>query len=164
MASIYVDKHRNEKNGKYWDATLSKYPNLTIKEINDGDSTAWSNHTDAIISININSNWDATLAHEMLHLYLLSLTIDPYLILKSTAVLYPWIDEAFNSYHENTANLLNHTKMFPLFLEMGYPAESFIENYKDREVSKRNLKDLKGAYPFLKGDHEKQLLMSPYFS
>jgi hypothetical protein len=155
MTKKYISKHRNKKNSKYWDAVLDRYPDLTIEEISSGDSGVWSNDVDVKILINIKGDWNSALTHEMLHLYLNCLKINPCSILSQKSFDHFWIRQIFDkSDLDNTGNLMSHIKMLPLFLDLQYKEELFITNYNVREAKTSIIEDLKDAYPGLKRDEE----------
>lgn len=153
MTQEIITKHRNEFNTEYWDKVLEKYPRLIIEETTSDVSGAWSNITDAKITINIKSNFDSTLTHEMLHLYLDYLQIRPSQVLSQKSFDYYWIRELFDrSEFDDTGNLMSHIKMFPIFTDLGFEDSSFIENFNAIEVSKKIIRELKEAYQYLKGN------------
>lgn len=153
MTQEIITKHRNKFNTEYWDKVLEKYPRLVIEETTSGVSGAWSNTIDARLSINVNSNWESTLSHEMLHLYLDYLQIVPSQVLSQKSFDYFWISQLFQkSEFDDTGNLMSHVKMFPIFINLGYEEVLFIENFHTKEVSKTVIRELKEAYKFLKGN------------
>jgi len=153
MTQEIINKHRNDYNSEYWDSVLEKYPNLKIEETASEVSGAWSNATDARITINVRSNFDSTLTHEMLHLYLDYLKIRPSFVLTQKSYDYFWIREIFErSELDDSGNLMSHVKMFPIFTELGFEEELFIENFNTTEVSKKVVRELKDAYKSLKGN------------
>jgi hypothetical protein len=44
---------------------------------------------------------------------------------------------------DHTANYLEHMKMFPLFISMGYPAETFVADYHQPKLTNKDLQLIK---------------------
>lgn len=82
------------------------------------------------IVANSNENSPASLAHELLHIYC---NIHGFLNTFVIMDIFKSNNLRFKSEHlSNIQNLLAHLRMFPLFIEMGYPPEEFTMNEEDK--------------------------------
>lgn len=89
----------------------------------------------------------SSFTHELLHIYLYlnGIYIDSNLMLHiSEGKLLP---EVFTrELLEHIGNCLNHIKMFPIYLQMGFPREKFLLDYHVHKCTDRKLSDIRSHY------------------
>ena len=89
----------------------------------------------------------ASFAHELLHLYLPSKDIRIGARIKAVFSGIPALYSIFdNRLYEHISNCLEHVKMFPVFLRMGYPKESFLQDYGDSKITFQQASEIRLFY------------------
>ena len=89
----------------------------------------------------------ASFSHELLHLYLPSKQIRIGCAIENMfKEQYPHCLIFDTALYDHISNCLNHIKMFPLFLQMGYPAEKFLQDYHDHKLTNLEVCEIKCKY------------------
>ena len=89
----------------------------------------------------------ASFAHELLHLYLPSKGIRIGNRIKSEFRAIPALFRIFDdSLFEHISNCLEHIKMFPIFLSMGYKKEDFLQDYFDSKFTFQKASEIRLYY------------------
>ena len=130
--SLYIDN----ANMKLWE-TMNQFFNISIDySLEDCYSNYFLKGNCIIYVPKMSAPDSASFTHELLHLYL------PYHktfiggaiegMLKETYPLNIIFDKGL---YDHVSNSLEHIKMLPLYLKMGYPIEKFLLDYNDNKLT-----------------------------
>lgn len=136
----------DSRNEKLWNTITDKY-NISFKDSNNDEYSCYSKNDDITFYIVRDNLCKDSFTHEMLHVYLrmndcfigagLKITICQSKILSSML--------SFDLL-EHMGNCLDHIKMLPIYLSMGFEREKFILDYNIHKCSPEELTSLKRNY------------------
>lgn len=139
---IFLD----ERNKKLW-KDIIKTENVSISFGDFQNYGVFSLHNTHRIDVQQNNIDIPSFTHELLHVYLAKLNINIGTCLK----IMSWSNEDTqrifsNSLIDNLGNYLDHIKMLPLFLKMGFKKEEFIADYYSERVSDFSMRLIELTY------------------
>jgi hypothetical protein len=133
----------DDKNIELWKTLNSDYE-IVIQKEKRSDYLSYSKDKKTIIYVphdNLNS---ASFAHELLHVYLRSKKVfigsGFALSIKENKVLSRIISEKLI---EHVGNCLDHIKMYPVFIKLGYNQTEFIADYFVDKLTNKDIEDIK---------------------
>ncbi len=133
----------DEKNVALWQYLYERY-HIEIRRENRSDYLLHSKGGETIIYVPDDRPEPASFTHELLHAALMynDLYIGSSLILmvEGSDVLSKFYSRKLL---EHTANCLEHMKMLPVFIDMGYPAETFTADYDQYKLTNEDLRLIK---------------------
>ena len=144
------------RNIELWKSLKAEFNIKVIKEKRLGYEV-YIRGKDVIIYVDADDLNPESFTHELLHLHLKSKDI--YIaggfknLVVSNPELYSFISE---SLMDHVGNCLEHIKMLPVFLEMGFERNSFISDYSVNKLSTKDLEQLTKTY--YKHDENKNYL------
>ncbi len=141
-ASLYID----DANKNLW-KMLNQSFNISIEYCSENCYGNYHKNKDCIIYVPKNLPDSASFTHELLHLYL------PYksLYIGSAIQLmlqneYP-LNIIFNErLYDHISNSLEHVKMLPVYLNLGYPIEKFLSDYSDVKLTNSDVDYISNGY------------------
>ena len=134
------------RNEKLWSDLNEKYK-ILFKDSYNGEYSCYSENENIIFYI-VNTNLcKASFTHEMLHVYLRMKDCFIGAGLKNT-ILQSKILSSMLSFEllEHMGNCLDHIKMLPIYLNMGFEKEKFILDYNTHKCSPEELSSIKRNY------------------
>jgi hypothetical protein len=150
LKRFYMKELIDFRNEKLW-TELKEHFNITFEESQNGEYSCYTQNDDVTFYYVKSNLCIDSFTHEMLHVYLrmndcfigggLKNTINQSKIL--TSIL------SFELI-EHMGNCLDHIKMLPIYLNMGFDREKFILDYHDHKCSNEELKFLKKNYKISK--------------
>ncbi len=133
----------DEKNAALWQYLHERFQ-IEIRRENRGDYLLLSKGGETIISVPNDKAEPAAFTHELLHVALKNNEIyigsDLTMMVEKNEVLSKFYSRKLL---DHTANCLEHMKMFPLFISMGYPAETFDADYQQPKLTNKDLQQIK---------------------
>lgn len=136
----------DSRNQNLWNAIQEKF-NVSIENTLDGNYGCYSQNDNVIFYINPNDLCIDSFTHELLHIHLrlkefyigagLKLTINGSRILSSIMS---------DRLLEHIGNCLDHVKMLPIYLEMGFDRKKFIVDYNIYKCTNEELSEFKKYY------------------
>lgn len=144
---IDATQYLDSRNMELWEELNSSF-NITIK---NGQEYCYANYhinnncTIYVPKIGIPDS--ASFTHELLHLYLSSHKI--YIggaIECFIREIYPLNTIFDKDLYDHISNCLEHIKMLPVYLNMGYPLESFLSDYNEEKITFERLEQLGKRY------------------
>lgn len=144
---INVELYLDGVNRDLWN-TMNQHFNIKIDYSTDGYYANYRKKNDCTIYVPRHRTPDSvSFTHELLHLYLPQhkIFIGGALerILKVKHPINVIFDKAL---YDHISNSLEHIKMLPLYLKMGYPIESFILDYYDVKLTDSEVDNLCKKY------------------
>ena len=144
---INVELYLDGANKELWH-TMNQCFNISIDYSSEDCYANYRQNNDFTIYVPQNSIPDAaSFTHELLHLYL------PYHKTFIGGAIEGMLKETFplniifdNELYDHISNSLEHIKMLPLYLKMGYPIESFILDYYDVKLTDSEVDNLCKEY------------------
>lgn len=125
----YLPKHLDTRNRALWQEVSKQY-DITIKGGDEPNYKMFTKGKQATIYIPEGGADPAGFAHELLHIYLDSKGIAGRLVLNVCVSKKPKLRTLLSEeLLEFLANALDHLKMLPLFLDLGYEPRQFITDY-----------------------------------
>lgn len=136
----------DSRNEKLWNTLTDKY-NISIKDSNNDEYSCYSENDDITFYIVRDNLCKDSFTHEMLHVYLRMNDCFIGAGLKNTI----WQSKILTSMLsfdllEHMGNCLDHIKMLPIYLSMGFEREKFILDYNIHKCSPEELTSLKRNY------------------
>ena len=145
MEKLLDDRNR----GLYED--VRKQVNLTLKKVNQNYYMAYTQGNEAIIYVPNDNENPSSFAHELLHINFktIGVLIGNGLInsIRSKNQISTYFS---NELLEQIGNCLDHVKMLPIFVQMGYPIEEFVEDYFVVKLTENEINNIKSNF-FKKG-------------
>lgn len=136
----------DEKNTGLWQY-LNERHRINIRRENRADYFASHSGGETVIHVPADRHDPACFTHELLHIYFWVNGIDTenslQILIEKKEML-----KRFCSRHllEQVANYLEHLKMYPVFLRMGYRAESFYPGYHTWQLTNEDLQVIREHY------------------
>jgi hypothetical protein len=133
----------DSRNIDLWYA-LSKVREISIKRENVNTYSAFSKDNKTTIYIPLNHTDPASFTHELLHVFLR--TKDVYIgaglqiSVKESKVLSKIFSEKLI---EHIGNCLDHIKMYPEFVKLGYNPEEFLSDYSENKLTNDEILNIK---------------------
>lgn len=134
------------RNQKLWDSIQEKY-NVSIESRFGGNYGCYSQNDNIIFFIDSNNLCKDSFTHELLHIYLrlkefyigasLKLTV------RGSRILSNIMSDRLL---EHMGNCLDHVKMLPIYLEMGFDRKKFIVDYNIYKCTNEELQEIKKYY------------------
>ena len=136
----------DSRNEKLWNTLTDKY-NISFKDSNNDEYSCYSENDDITFYIVRDNLCKDSFTHEMLHVYLRMNDCFIGAGLKNTI----WQSKILTSMLsfdllEHMGNCLDHIKMLPIYLSMGFEREKFIIDYNIHKCSPEELTSLKRNY------------------
>lgn len=134
------------RNEKLWNDINGKY-NVTFKDSTNGEYSCYSENENITFFIVNEDLCKGSFTHEMLHVYLRMKDCFIGAGLKNT-IGQSKILTSMLSFEllEHMGNCLDHIKMFPIYLNMGFERENFILDYNSHKCLPEELTSLKRNY------------------
>jgi hypothetical protein len=144
---LSVEPYLDSNNQELWQ-TMSQGFNIVIDYSPEGCYGNYHQSNDCTIYVPIGKEPDpASFSHELLHLYL-----SHYKIYIGGAIeclfreRYPHNIIFDKGLYDHITNCLEHIKMLPLYLKLGYPIEKFLLDYYEEKLTFEDLKRLRKGY------------------
>jgi hypothetical protein len=136
----------DNRNRDLWESLKNIYE-IDIQFQNRVDYLVFSQSNKAIIYVPKNKIDPAAFTHELLHIYLRTKKV----FISSGLVLsikgYPQLSRIFSDkLLEHIGNCLDHVKMLPEYLRLGFEREDFLSDYSTHKFSKEERKIIKQNY------------------
>lgn len=144
---INVEPYLDSANKELWQ-TMSQRFNISVEYGSEDCYGNYHKNNDCVIYVPQNSVPNqVSFTHELLHLYL------PYhgifiggAIECTLKGQYP-LNIVFNDkLYDHISNSLEHIKMLPLYLNMGYPKEYFLSDYFDCKLTNSEINSIRKSY------------------
>lgn len=142
-----ITPYLNESSYPIWEQLNSKY-NITVRFNEVNEYSLYSKKQDVIILVDSTKKpCTASFAHELLHLLIRS--TQTYagsaiaLTVNETPILQLIMTE---NLLQHIGNCLEHVKMLPLYLEMGFERNLFIKDYSTPKLTIEELKKIKQGF------------------
>ena len=136
----------DNRNLKLWDTLRSIHEIEIYKEIRP-DYSSFSNSGKTIIYVPFNNLDTASFTHELLHIYLRTKQVfiggGLILSIKNSQVLSKIFS---NDLLDHIGNCLDHIKMLPEFLQLGYNKNEFISDYSINKLTKEEIAKIKELF------------------
>lgn len=134
------------KNLELWNYLESVYKVEICKE-NRSDYLTFSKGNKATIFVPLDETSEASFTHELLHIYIRTKNIfigsGLRLSIKQSKIL----SSIFSDYLiDHIGNCLDHFKMLPIFIKMGFHESEFITDYSTSKLTKKDISLLKSNY------------------
>lgn len=144
---IDVNQYLDDRNRGLWEELNNSF-NINIDFTLDSCYGNYLQSDDCTIYVPVNKKPDAaSFTHELLHLYLPQRKI--YIggaIECMMCEIYPLNTIFDKCLYDHIKNSLEHVKMLPIFLRMGYPIESFLLDYYEEKLTANDVKTLRREY------------------
>lgn len=141
MNLINIDLLVDGRNKDLWESMSNKF-NITLQEAFNNEFGVYIPHNsnDVIIYINTINQNSSSFTHELLHLYLTTRQIIIYNSIKELIKPNKTLQQIFSlSLIEHISNIIEHTIMLPLYLNLGYKKEDFISDHNEPKCSKEDI-------------------------
>lgn len=117
------------RNEKLWDIVSNKYT-IELQPAANNEYSCYTQGMNAIIYIPLDKICISSFTHELLHIYINCKEVYISDLLSLSISIYPQLKQIISlPLIEHIGNCLNHIKMLPLYLEMGFKREEFILDY-----------------------------------
>ena len=141
---VDVSPYLDEKSGRLWDS-LKQLFDIKVCYNNDNTYTVYTQNNTAIIYVPSYGNPCVdSFAHELLHIYFRSTKtyIGSAIILsvREIPILSLIISEQLLTH---ISNVLEHVKMYPIYLDMGYDKKMFISDYEKPKLTSDEVQVIK---------------------
>ncbi len=146
MEVIEISKLVDDRNRMLWEAINSAYV-VDLAPSGSLEYRCYSQGNNATIFVATENLCSDSFTHELLHLsiYLKRVFIGTKLTLKiSTSKILSKILDA--DLLEHIGNCLNHIKMLPIYLDMGYNREKFLFDYNEDKCTNEEIRMIQQAY------------------
>lgn len=134
--------HKNESLYK----EVSSLQDIKVILVEGDDYGVFSKGNENVIYVPMGDLNSASFAHELLHVYLQTKGIFIAGGLVNAFSTRPLNRLATKDLPHHIGNCLEHIKMFPLFLDMGYDRSLFIQDYADNKFSSPELSVIKANF------------------
>ncbi len=136
----------DERNQKLWDE-ISEYYEVEFIDSSNGEYGCYTESKNVVFTINKNNMCKDSFTHEMLHAYLkiheFYIGNSIYLTLSGSklfsSILSPLLID-------HIGNCLDHIKMLPLYLELGFERQKFIQDYFEYKCTTEELRNFEKSY------------------
>lgn len=138
----------DSRNRDLWESLQEKYRFELQESPEPGFLTYFDGNT-VIIEVDAKEISPAAFTHELLHVFLKSEGLKIVVDLKSRVEEDPELSEIFTtSLRVHIGNCLEHVKMLPLFLALGFARKDFLRDYHKKFVKMAEMKKLSQNYFF----------------
>lgn len=134
----YIDK----RNVALWKELNRSDFSIVIEESNEPNYGCYCQKKDATIYVLTSKPDPASFAHELLHIwlkYIKKVCVSGALRFFNSSPAGIFFDDGL---HESIANNMEHSKILPLFIKMGYRDEDFISDYFMDKLQENELRDI----------------------
>jgi hypothetical protein len=129
----------DSRNIELWTA-LSKVREISIKREKQNIYSAYSIDNKTTIYVPIDGNDPASFTHELLHVFLRTKKVyigaGLQISIKESKVLSKIFSD---NLIEHIGNCLDHIKMFPLFVNLGYEPDKFLSDYSENKLTNNEI-------------------------
>lgn len=146
---IYTAGLVDSRNEQLWNK-LNKVFDIEIKEqVGIANYSVYTIHRTAIIFIPLGNRNSASFTHELLHIFLRTQNISVGLALKSKiendSVLFKIFTKELIQHFDNC---LEHIKMLPEYIRLGYNRENFLTDYTVNKLTTKEVKNIKWHFNY----------------
>lgn len=136
----------DNRNLELWN-TLRSIHEFEIHKENRSDYLSFSINDKTIISVPFDNLDSASFTHELLHVYLRTKKIFIGGSLKLSIKSNQTLSKIFsNDLIDHISNCLNHIKMLPEFIKLGYDKNEFLSDYFINKLTKNEILEIKKHY------------------
>lgn len=136
----------NEQNLDLW-KKVSHCFKIKLEESPESGYLTYFDVNSVIIEIDMRDRTPASFTHELLHLYMKIEGVHVAWELKKKITADMALTEIFStSLRVHIGNCLEHVKMLPLFLSLGFRNEDFISDYHQKIIDDGKMQDLESEY------------------
>lgn len=136
----------DNKNINLWKEVCKAYE-IVIQKEDRIDYAVWSENEKSVIYVPENNLSSSSFTHELLHIYLKTKKVfvggGLTLSVKENLSLSKIFSEDLL---DHISNCLEHTKMIPIFLDLGYKIDEFISDYHENKLTNENLSILRSCF------------------
>lgn len=136
----------NEQNLELWKSVSNKF----IIKLEESPDSSYLTYFDAgfvIIEVDMKDRTPASFTHELLHLYMKAEGVHVARDLKKKITADKALMEIFStSLRVHIGNCLEHVKMLPIFLSLGFRNENFIGDYHQKIMDDEKMQELENGY------------------
>lgn len=133
--SIDVNDFLDERNRELWEDVCANH-NVSIKEAFEDNYGVYIKEDESIIYVLSNEKCPASFTHELLHIWLSIKKYSPGNYIKGLKYQEDKLRMVFsNELVEHIENVLEHRKMLPKFIEMGYKRSDFLSDYSKYKMN-----------------------------
>ena len=142
----YLEIFIDDRNREMWES-LSKTYNITLHQSDEPNYKSRLIGNNFEIHIDENDITPESFTHELLHLHLKSKGVLIQQDLNASILPYDNISKIFSiPLIEHINNCLEHNKMLPKYLELGYDNSKFISDYSEIKITKKYIEKLKESF------------------
>lgn len=133
----------DDRNINLWEALNTTYE-ITIQREKRDTYAAFTQNGKATIYVPLDKRDPASFTHELLHIYLKTKEVYIGGALKLFVTQDPTLSKILSeNLLEQIGNCLEHVKMLPKFLEMGFKSQDFISDYSVNKLNQQEIRALK---------------------
>lgn len=138
----------NSQNTALWEYLSAKY-DLRLDESPENCYLTYFDHDTVVVEVDMADINPSGFTHELLHVYMKDRGIHMVRDLKTGIQADKDLQELFStSLRVHIGNCLEHVKMLPIFLELGFENERFIGDYDIRIMDETQIDNLEEQYYF----------------
>ncbi len=146
MSYIDTDKLIDSRNRALWEDLNTTYE-ITLVESTDIEYRCYSEMNKSIIYVPLNNYCPDSFTHELLHIYLRKKEIFIGANFQLTIASSKILNNIFSSgLLEHIGNCLDHIKMLPKYLELGFAREKFLLDYYTPKCTDIEIKAIEKGY------------------
>lgn len=146
MSELKIENYIDERNLSLWNDLKMKYTILLERSF-EPNFLCYTQGRDAIIYIPVGSLCKDSFTHELLHIYIKSKNIRIGEYLTQQYRRDPILSGVFSTaLFEHIINCLEHIKMLPIYLNLGFSRVKFIKDYKAPKCKPKDIDLLKNGW------------------
>jgi hypothetical protein len=145
---IDTKKVIDTRNRKLWEEILSEYE-VSVEASHNEEHHCYTESKKAIIYIPLKDICPDSFTHELLHIYIRQKGVFIGTNLKLKLLQSNILAKIFvPGLVEHVGNCLDHIKMFPVYVSLGFQNEKFLFDYHTPKCTDQEISDIKSQYKF----------------